>query len=78
MKTYTQRKVIYKFFLAKVFNENMMRDTFMGQVLATLPNPGDGGERRTMRLMNRGRHAETEVEGKITFNVTHQADLRAT
>ena len=56
----------------------MMVDRFMGQVTATLPNPGSGGERRTLRLFNRGRHAETEVEGTITFNVTHQADLRAT
>ncbi len=56
----------------------MMVDRFMGQVIATLPNPSDGGERRTIRLMNRGRHAETESQGTISFNVTHQADLRAT
>ena len=57
----------------------MVMDRFMGQVMADLPNADRaGGERRTLRLMNRGRHAETESEGSITFNVTHQSDLRAT
>ena len=53
-------------------------DRFMGEVTATLPNADSGGERRTLRLMNRGRHAETEAEGSITFTVTHHSDLRAT
>ena len=63
---------------SQAYNHKLMMDRFMGEVTATLPNADSGGERRTLRLMNRGRHAETEAEGSITFTVTHYSDLRAT
>lgn len=58
-------------------NHGLIRDRFMGQVSATLPAADSGGERRTLKLMEKGSRSETESHGSITFTVNHHSDLRA-
>ena len=49
----------------------------MGQVTATIPRDG-GSERHTQKLMNKGRHHDTESQGSVTFTVECVHNLRAT
>ena len=66
----------YVFYL-QVYNRRTVADRFMGQVTSGLGAADGAGKMHTLRLMEKGRHADTETQGTITFTIHHYANLRA-